>query len=248
MTVRVLVVEDEAPARRRLVRMLGRIADLEVVGEAGDAESALALVRSAAPDLALVDIRLPGQDGLWLAERLGPVGIIFTTAYDAHAIQAFDLAAVDYVLKPFDQGRLERAIDRAKRLREAGSVQALTRRLRDALGGAGARPRLSARVGSTVHVFDPSDVDRILADAKYSVVRRDGQDFMLERSLGELEQELGPHGFLRVHRSALVNLAHVKALHHTDTGAEIELRTGERVPVSRRALPDVERHLGVRRR
>lgn len=253
-SLRVVIVEDEVPARRRLARMLARIGDVELVGEAGDADTALHIVATKHPRLVLLDINLPGRDGLWIAGRLADVDVVFTTAYDEHALRAFELAAVDYLLKPFDDARLERTIARVREREAERSWPALVEQLRGAMTSSSttppspsARTRLSARAGSSVYVFDPGQVARISASAKYSVFWHEGREYLLDRSLSDLEAELAPSGFVRVHRSALVNLDRVRALHTDGSGAELELDDGSRVPVSRRSLSTVERALGVKR-
>jgi DNA-binding LytR/AlgR family response regulator len=239
--VRVLVVDDEAPARRRLVRMLERIGGIEVVGEAGDGAQALALVRERAPELVLLDIDMPEMDGLELAELPGLPPVIFTTAHAEHALRAFEVAAVDYLLKPIARERLAEAIERARaRVGRAAAPPATT-----APPAAAAPPRITARSGGTVHVIDASEITRFHATDKVTVFVHEGRELVLDDSLATLELRLGAHGFFRVHRSELVSLAAVRAL-HTDGGTtHVELRDGSRAAVGRRAVAELKRRLGI---
>ncbi|MEM6992733.1 MAG: LytTR family DNA-binding domain-containing protein [Myxococcota bacterium] len=242
--MKVIVVDDEAPARRRLVRMLNRIGGVAVVGDAGDAAGARALVLAQRPDVALLDIEMPEEDGLSLAAWPEMPAIVFVTAHSEHAVRAFEMAAVDYLLKPVVQARLVAALER---VRERGSAaldrRELTKMLRSVVPVS--VPRLTARSGSTLHVFDAREVTRIFARDKYAAFERDGEEYLLDESLTALEGRLAAHDFIRVHRSALVNLAHVVALHGSDGAAELELRDGGRVAVSRRLLPELRRRLSA---
>lgn len=241
--MRVLIVDDEAPARRRLRRMLEKIVDVVVVGEAADGLEAQELAAELEPELVLLDIQMPELDGLAAAAdgRLGRV--VFVTAYNEHAVAAFELDAVDYLLKPVSQARLEQAVAKARRAAtpsvDLGAV------LERALG----RPspstvRLSARSGSTIHVFEARNITRLSATDKYTVFRADGIEYVLDETLVQLEARLTELEFVRVHRGELVNLAAVVAV-HTDPGqARVELRDGQFAPVSRRHLAELKRRLG----
>jgi DNA-binding LytR/AlgR family response regulator len=242
MTVRVLIVDDEPVARRRLSRMLGEIPGVEVAGEAANGEEALEGISTLRPDLVLLDIRMPGLDGLALARSSASLPpIVFTTAYDAHAVEAWETCAVDYLLKPIKRDRLERALARA-RLARGGALQEA------ALTGENARRRAAeaavrivARDGDTTSVFDATTISRFYAADKYSVFVSGGREHLLEESLSTLEDRLVPHGFIRVHRGELVALACVHALHAERNGGWLELRDGQRVRVSRRHLPALRR-------
>lgn len=191
MTLRVLVVDDEPLARRRLVAMVGRTEIAEVVGEAGNADLALTAIAQLDPDVVLLDVRMPGRSGVELARRLGerPL-VVFTTAHAEHAVDAFDAAAADYLLKPVDPAKLARALDRA-----AGRL-AGTR--------SDGEPRISARAGGVLHVFAASQIGRFRAADKYTVFSIDGIEHVIEQPLGELETKLAAWGFVRVHRGELI--------------------------------------------
>ena len=231
--MKILVVDDEQLARRRMLRMLGRMADVEVVGEATDGIDAREQIARRAPDLVLLDIDMPELDGLSLAAEIG-VPVVFTTAHAQHAVEAFDLEATDYLLKPVSEDRLRRAIDR---VRTAPSPTTQP--------GPDEVPRVSARIGTAAHVFDARTIPRFFASDKYTLFHHAGDEFVLDESLNALEQRLSPHGFLRVHRSELIRLAAVKTLHSLDEGPVIELEDGQRAAVSRRQLAELKRRLGV---
>lgn len=234
--MKVLVVDDEEPARRRLVRMLERLGGIEVVGEAADGEQALALVRERAPELLLLDIDMPEMDGLELAELPGVPLVIFTTAHAEHAVRAFEVAAVDYLLKPIARERLAEAIERARaRVGRAGVASPV----------ADSPPRITARSGGTVHVIDASEITRFHATDKVTIFIHEGRELVLDDSLAALEERLSPHGFFRTHRSELVSLAAVKALHSEGGSTHVELRDGSRAAVGRRVVAELKRRLGI---
>lgn len=232
--MKVLVVDDEAPARRRLVRMLGRLDGVEVAGEAADGEEALALVRTLGPDLLLLDIDMPEMDGLELAEHGDLPPVVFTTAHAEHALRAFEVAAVDYLLKPISRDRLAEAIARARA--RAGM---------EPPSAAAGPVRITARSGGTVHVVDVVEITRFHAEDKVTVVSHEGRELLLDESLSSLEQRLGPHGFVRTHRSELVRLDAVRALHTEDGSTSVELSDGSRAAVGRRMVAELKRRLGI---
>ncbi|MFZ6183610.1 LytR/AlgR family response regulator transcription factor [Nannocystis pusilla] len=231
--MKVLVVDDEAPARRRLVRMLERIADVEVVGEADDGSSALRQIAALRPDVVLLDIHMPELDGMELAETTAELpALVFVTAHPDYAVRAFAVAAHDYLLKPVQQARLEQALARvATRARPAGPA---------------APVRISARAGDSVRLFDPRSITRFRAADKYTVFRVGPEEHVLDDSLNNLEERLAGLDFLRVHRSELVNLREARALHQRDGAAVLELSDGQRAQVSRRAIAELKRRLGLR--
>lgn len=243
--MRVLVVDDEPVARRRLVRMLQRLDGVSVVGEAEDGVAALDKIDALAPDLVLLDIRMPGLDGLSLAKRKGLPPIVFTTAHAEHAVEAFDAEAVDYLLKPVELARLAEAVERARRRSAGFDGRRLASLLETIRGGDAQPPRLVARRGDSSWLVDASEVRRLRATDKYVVLRHEGRELVLDESLVELEARLEPHGFCRVHRGELVNLHRVRAVHRTTRGIVLELDDGERVEVSRRRAADVLERLRI---
>src|SRR5690606_13235385 len=178
--VKVLVVDDEAPARRRLVRMLERLGGVEVVGEAADGEQALALVRQRAPELLLLDIDMPEMDGLELAEVPGLPPVVFTTAHAEHALWAFEVAAVDYLLKPISRERLAEAIERARaRGWGAAGARGCGEPPREA-PAAESSPRIIARSGGTQHVIEAGEITRFHATDKVTVFVHEGRELVLD--------------------------------------------------------------------
>ncbi len=217
--MKVLVVDDEPLARRRLVRMLARVVTVTDIAEAGDGASALGSAASWSPDVVLLDIHMPGLDGLEVARRLPPsVAVVFTTAYAEHALDAFDAAAVDYLVKPIDAAKLERALARVAGRRAAPPPA----------------PRVVARGRDGVHVFAPEEIVRFQAVEKYTAFTVDGREHLVEQSLSSLEATLD--GLIRVHRADVVRLDAITALVPDGDGFCVVLRDGQRVPVSRRHL------------
>ncbi len=242
--MKALIVDDEPMARRRLVRMLGTLGDIEVVGEAGDGLEALGKIRKLQPDIVFLDIRMPGLDGLSLALQTRDLPpIVFTTAYTEHALQAFDAEAVDYLLKPIELTRLNEAVNRVRR-RGAGDVarrlESLVSTMKDGLQPS----RVAARSGSTIRFFDPLSIGRFTAENKFVAFEFEGSKHLLDETILELDERLSGWGFVRPHRSELVNLRHVIALHVEGSLGTLELANGDRVPVSRRRLASIRTVLG----
>lgn len=233
--LRVLIVDDEPPARRRLARLLAEIADVEVAGEAGDGHEALAACVELEPDVLLLDIRMPGLDGMSLARQHAQLPpIIFTTAYDNHAIEAFEAAAVDYLLKPVREGRLRQALERVRerdKARRDDRLWGLLERLGERQSGSW---RILARAGKTLQVFDARQISRFYALDKLTAFRLDGREYLCDESLVLLERRLSPYGFLRVHRAELINVNCIVSVDTSDGLREVELSDGQRARVSRR--------------
>lgn len=235
--MRVLVVDDEAPARRRLIRMLDALDDVTVAGEAGDAEAALAQIAALSPDIALLDIRMPGMDGLALAARYADLPpIVFVTAHDEFALRAFELDAVDYLVKPVRAERLVAALARARRRLDARGATATLDRLAAAPSAAGAGVRVVVVDRGVLRLFDAHEVSRFWATDKYTLFRADGEERLTEEPLAALAARLEPHGFMRVHRGELVQLARVRAVRSDDGRHLAELDDGQVARVGRRTL------------
>jgi len=235
--MRAIVVDDEPLARERLVAMLADIGDVEVVAEAADGATALAAVENLDPDLILLDIRMPRMDGLEVARHLATFpsapAIVFCTAYDDHALAAFEANAVDYLLKPIRIERLAAAITRARRF----SREAL-----DTLVGTSAparqRSHLCARVRGSLVLVAVAEIDYLLAEDKYVIVHYNGNEVLIEEPLKAIEAEFGER-FVRIHRNCLVALDKLGGLTRSADGrilARIE-RVATPLEVSRRNLP-----------
>ncbi|WP_437653627.1 LytR/AlgR family response regulator transcription factor [Sorangium sp. So ce1182] len=265
MTVRVLVVDDEALARARLVRMLARVEDIEVVGEAATGAHALERARELHPDLLLLDVDMPGLDGFGVAEAVGAPLVVFTTAHAQYAALAFEADAVDYLLKPVVQERLERALEKVRQRLRARSVMAASspppepspvtaapaapasvERAVEAAAGVSTAALLTVHDGGKVRFFDPLHVTRFRADDKYTAFLLDGEEHLLRESLSTLEERLAPFGFVRVHRAELVRANAVRALTPEAGGALLHLSDGQTVSVSRRSLPALKQALRLR--
>ncbi len=246
MSLRVLVVDDEAPARRRLRRLLERIAGVTVIGEALDGADATAKIAEDRPDLLLLDIDMPELDGLQLAASAPDIDVVFVTAHSEHAVAAFELAALDYLLKPIREARLREAIRRVRERRGHADPATLATALRSLLPIRPQVPRITATEGSTARVFDARDIDRFSAANRYVRFVVDDREELLDESLNALEERLVSHDFIRVHRAELVNLRFVVALRRLGGSTEVQLASGARVQVSRRLLPELERRLGAR--
>lgn len=236
-----LVVDDESLARERLSRLLDGLEGCEVCGEAADGQQALGQVQAMAPELVLMDIRMPGMDGIEAARHLlkldKPPAVVFTTAYGDHALEAFETQAIDYLLKPIHPERLQQAIEKARRL----SVAQL-----ESIGESdgGARTHLCARNRGNLELIPVEEIVYLQADQKYVTVRSSGQKILVEDALKALEQEFGDR-FIRIHRNALAATRFIRALEKDSEGHCRVVMDGveERLEVSRRLLPEVRRHI-----
>ncbi|MPZ87589.1 MAG: response regulator [Nitriliruptorales bacterium] len=249
---RCLIVDDEAPAREELRYLLRDFPDVQVVGEATNAEEALMLLRSLDYDVVLLDIRMPGGTGLEVAAALAglprPPAVVFTTAYPDHAVEAFDLAAADYLLKPFDRARLRRALDRA--LSDApDDDEPRAGGPSPASGGDELPPlrRVPAQRGDRTVLIDEAEVVYASAARGYSYLKLADDRVLVNFSLAELERRL-TRRFFRAHRSHLVNLDHVRELVPDHRGALVLVmddREASRIEVSRRQARELRRFLGL---
>jgi two-component system response regulator AlgR len=236
--MKVLIVDDEAPARVRLSHMVGSIEGVQVCGEAADGRAALERVERLAPDVVLMDIRMPGMDGLEAARHLSaleaPPAVIFTTAFDEYAIEAFEACAAGYLLKPIRAERLAEAISNARRL---------TRAQMQKLPDNGPRRHIAARTGQRLDLVPLNEIRLFRAEHKYVVVYSGDRNVLIEDSLKSLEDEFGD-AFIRVHRNALVAARFVKALERTDEGWVLQIDgLDETIHVSRRHLTTARKRL-----
>ena len=244
MKVATYIVDDEPVARAGLRAMLRAFDWINVVGEAADGEAAVAGIHALRPELVFLDVQMPGLLGTDVLRRLErPPFVIFTTAFSEHAVSAFELGAVDYLLKPFGPTRLAAAMERVRgALGEPASADPLER-LSGALAG-GPISRLFVRVGGTLVPLPVERVSWFEADGDYVVAHAGSARHLLHLSLARLESRLDPRRFSRVHRAHIVNLDHVRAFKRDARGnLEAELADGARVPVSRARAQEI-RNLG----
>ncbi len=243
MTARigVLIVDDEAPARERLERLVTELDGWRVAGTAACGADALEQAARLKPGIALLDIRMPGMSGVETARHLSrletPPAVIFTTAYDQYAIDAFETRAVAYLLKPVRRERLEAALAYASRVSAA---------LLDGAAGPVAAPRrhVAARVRDELRLIPIKDVLYFRAEQKYVTVRHLRGEEVIDEPLKRLEDEFADD-FVRIHRSMLVSVPHIDALERRDDGYALRLRHGETLPVSRRQLAELKRRLSL---
>ncbi len=246
LRLRVLIADDEPPARAKVRRFLSDDADVAVIHEAWDGPTALSVIRDEAPELVFLDIQMPGMTGLELLGGLSPEAaphVVFITAYDAFAVQAFELAAVDYLLKPFDSTRFARALRRAKDAIAAGRNEEETRRLRRAiaeLGGTAAAPLdrlIVERAEGTDErtVLRLADVDRMEAERNYVRLHSGRSSWRVRVTLAELEERLDPALFARVGRGTILNVERITRLEPAGHGDyTVILKDGARARLSRR--------------
>ncbi len=237
-----LVVDDEVLARQRLTRLLDNMNECKVCGEAANGEQALQQVQQLQPDMVLMDIRMPGMDGLEAARHIAklenPPAVVFATAYGDHALEAFETQAIDYLLKPIHPRRLQQALEKAKRLSN-GQLEKLQMSQVDSR-----RTHLCARKRGNLELIPIEEVVYLQADSKYVTVCSATQQILIEESLRGLEREFEGQ-FMRIHRNALVAVGAVRGLEKTAAGHCCVLLDGveERLEVSRRLLPDVRRRI-----
>jgi two-component system LytT family response regulator len=232
----VVIVEDEPLARQTLRGLLAAADWLEIVGEAADGLSAVELINSRRPDLVFLDINLPELSGLEVLKRLvHEPAVIFTTAHDRHAIAAFELAALDYLLKPFGRARFQQALTRAREALDRAEPRPTLPALRSALDPL-AMERILIRDGGRIVPVEVREIERIDADGDYAAVRARGRTFLVNLPLGDFEQRLDPARFVRLHRSHLVNLAFVDAIEPIDNSQLlVRMKDGTRITASRTA-------------
>lgn len=241
--MRVLIVDDEAPARIRLRQMLASHGDLEVVGEAETGTQAMELAGQLKPDVILLDIQMPGSSGIDVAACLAEPRprVIFCTAYDQHAVDAFEVNAVDYLLKPISRVRLAQALDRVRSL-DATRESSLDRTVRSQRTGPA---RFLVRNAAHYTVVGESRVLYFASEEGLTRLVADGAQYWMDPTLNELEQRLDPARFFRISRAALINLNAVAEVFPFPGGSgEVLLKNGQRLEVSRRRYRDLLDALG----
>jgi two-component system, LytTR family, response regulator len=236
--IRALIVDDEPLARSNLAVLLRMDPEIGSVGECGSGGEALVEMRMARPDLLFLDVQMPECDGFDVLELLGndlPPAVVFVTAYDQYALRAFEAGALDYLLKPFDNARFELALGRAKQKIRMGGGR--TPRLE----------RIAIKNAGEVCFIRISEIDWIEAADYYACLHVGARNHLLRRSMAELEEDLDPSVFCRVHRSSIVNLDRVRGLKLGQDGEyEVLLQNGARVRLSRRYRKQLQERIGVR--
>jgi two-component system, LytTR family, response regulator len=250
ISLRALLVDDEAPARERMRRLLARHDDVTCVGECADGLAALTSIEELRPDLVFLDIQMPEVDGLTVAASLprGGPEVVFATAFDQHALRAFELAAVDYLLKPVTAERLAASLDRV-RARRGAAAPAPADMARAVLERLAQRPRrMAVRCGSKYEVFDVDRISAIVAQDHYAAITVEGRELLSDDSLDSLAARLEDVGFVRVHRGAIVNLRMIGELQHDGDRkyACVLLDAARtRIPVARDRLDGLKAQLGI---
>lgn len=260
-TVRVLLVDDEALARQRLEDLLRHQENVEIVGTADNGEAAITAIQTLKPDLVFLDVQMPGKTGLDVIRTIGPDDMpptVFVTAYDQYALKAFDLAAIDYLVKPFDDERFEQAFARARRLVELEEVGRLSEQLRAVLHGGGGTAvaaaggkaeyleRIAVETRGQVRVVPVNDIEYITASGPYAELHVAGRAHVIRERMQMLEERLDPARFFRIHRSAIVRLDQIETLLR-DPGGDygVKLRSGVQLSVSRNRVEQLERWMGL---
>jgi two-component system LytT family response regulator len=266
-TLRVVIVDDELLARQRIEDLLAKEEHVEIAGTAGDGNAAVEIIRRLQPDLVFLDVQMPGRTGLEVVEAIGAEQMpatIFTTAFDKFALKAFDLAAVDYLVKPFDDDRFAQALRRARKSIELQEVGRMTQQLLSVLHAApaaaapvtasaaapaaGYLERISVESRGQVRVVPVSKVDYITASGPYAELHVGERTFAIRERMQSLEERLDPEVFFRIHRSAIVRLDRVDTLLHAAGGDyAVRLKDGTELSVSRGRREELEARLGVNR-
>ena len=253
-SIRVMIVDDEMLARVRLEDLLARESDVELVGSASNGDTAVEMIEEHRPDLVFLDVQMPGRNGFEVVRSIGPDKMpmtIFVTAFDHYALQAFDVTAVDYLVKPFDDERFEQAFNRARHLLHLEKFGELRDQMKALLevstSGATALREIPEQASSSryleriavdtrgkVRVVQVDDIDYITASGPYAELHVAGKRMLIREAMQNLESRLDPAKFFRVHRSAIVQLQLVHTLHKASGGDyEVQLKDGTRLRVSR---------------
>jgi two-component system LytT family response regulator len=261
--LRVLIVDDEPLARQRIADMLRVEPDVEIVGEIDNGTDAIPAIRERQPDVVFLDMQMPGKTGLEVVREIGVDQMpltIFVTAYDRHALEAFEIAAVDYLIKPFDDERFEQALQRARRIIELNEVDRLRSKLLSVLQGdramdkpttpepgrGGYLERIPVEMRGKVRVVPVSEIDFIIASGPYAELYSGDRKYVIREAMQTLEDRLNPDAFIRTHRSVIVRLDLIETLHKGAGGDyEIQLKSGRRLRVSRSRLEALEKKIGL---
>ena len=253
MRIRALIVDDEPLARQRVRLLLDEEPDLEVIGESEDGFEAVDQIQATRPDLVFLDVQMPEMDGFEVLRRVPKASlpvVIFTTAYDQHALQAFEAHALDYLLKPFKPTRFKESVHRARHLLANQQAGAAARGLLALLGqtpaAAGQLTRLAVKTPGKVSFVELDQIQAIEAAGKYAVVHVGKENHVLRETMGSLESHLPPQRFLRISRSVIVNLDQVQELQPMFKGENrVVLKNGKSYPTTR-PIREIQQRLEFR--
>ncbi len=251
-TIKTLVVDDEPLARERLTGLLQPLEDVDVVGQCRDGEEAILAIHDLAPDLVFLDIQMPGMSGFDVIDAIGtdrmPL-VIFVTAYDQHALHAFEVRALDYLLKPFDRERFADALQRARRQLERDETGDISRRLlalvKDLRRDQPRAERLVVKSGGRLFFLRADEIDWVEAAGNYVRLHVGGTSHLLRETMTAMESRLDPERFFRIHRSRIVNVDRIQELQPWLNGEyAVMLRTGDRLTLSRGYREKLQERLG----
>lgn len=253
MKIRVLIVDDEPLARQRVRSLLSEEADVEIVGESGDGVEAVAHIQEMKPDLVFLDVQMPDTDGFEVLRRLSPAllpVVIFTTAHDNHALRAFEVHALDYLLKPFKPARFQEAVERARELLANKKAGAAARGLLELLGEkptpAGQLTRLAVKTPGRVIFVELDQIHAIEAAGKYAVVHVGKENHVLRETMSALESNLPPQRFLRISRSVIVNIDQIQELQPTFKGENLVVLKNKKSYPTTRPIRELQQKLEFR--
>jgi len=251
-TLRVVIADDEPLARQRIEDLLAHDPTVAVVGTASDGREAVDVIRKSAPDLVFLDVQMPALNGFDVVREVGAAAMpvtIFVTAFDQYALKAFEVAAIDYLVKPFDDERFAQALARARKTIELHDVERLTKRL-SALVDQPAAPkpqyldRIPVEMRGQLRVVPAAKIDYITASGPYAELHVGDRTFAVRERMQTLEEKLDPNVFFRIHRSAIVRLDRIDALLRAPGGDyAVRLKDGTELPVSRTRRDELEQRL-----
>ncbi len=250
--IRTLIVDDEPLARERIRALLSEQPDIEVIGEARDGEEAVQTILSQEPDLVFLDIQMPKMDGFEVIRTVGPENmplVVFVTAYDQHALKAFDVRALDYLLKPFDRERFAESIGRVRQAIERSGTDEIGRRLlelvRELKPGGGRSDRLVIKSAGRLFFLRIDEIDWVEAAGNYVKLHVGTDEHLLRETMNGIEVKLDPDKFFRIHRSRIVNMERIQEMQPWLNGEyAVLLRTGTRLTLSRGYREKLQERLG----
>jgi two-component system, LytTR family, response regulator len=250
--LRVLIADDEPPARQRIEDLLAKEPRIEIVGSASTGDEAIEMIRQRKPDLVFLDVQMPGKTGLQVVDTIGAEHMpatIFVTAFDQFALKAFAVAAIDYLLKPFDDERFAQALQRARKSIELREVERMTRRLLEFLHEEPKQKfidRVAVESRGQVRVVPVAKIDYITASGPYAELHVGDKTFAVRERMQTLEEQLDPSSFFRIHRSAIVRLDRIDSLLHRPGGDyAVRLKDGTELDLSRARRDELQQRLGI---